>query len=91
MANLTYTRRKVAGLCVGCGAKLEGNSPFLKCGICIKLDREKREKKQEEMKKKYSSMRKKGGLSLKDVMNLAVENHCSYGEMVVRLQKEGIE
>ena len=45
----------------------------------------------EEREKKYSSMKKKGGLSLKDVLNLAVENHCSYGEMVVRLQKEGIE
>lgn len=83
MANLTYTRRKAAGLCVRCGARLEKNSPYLKCGLCLGQERKEREK--------YSSMRKKDGLSLKDVMNLAAENHCSYGEMVVRLQKEGIE
>ena len=84
MANLTYTRRKAAGLCVRCGTRLEKNSPYLKCGACIATEREEREKK-------YSSMKKKGGLSLKDVMTLAAENHCTYGEMVVRLQKEGIE
>lgn len=84
MANLTYTRRKAAGLCVRCGARLEKNSPYLKCGLCLGQEREEREKK-------YSSMKKKGGLSLKDVMTLAAENHCTYGERVVRLQKEGIE
>ena len=78
-----YKAKAAAGLCVRCGARLEKNSPFLKCGSCIAAEREEREKK-------YSSMKKKGGLSLKDVMTLAAENHCTYGEMVVRLQKEVI-
>lgn len=82
--NVTYENRKAAGLCVRCGARLE-NSLFLKCDICKKKEREERERREMEKRKN------RGGLSLSDVMKLAAANHCSYGEMVVRLRTEGIE
>ena len=84
MKNNTYESRKAAGLCVRCGARLE-NSISLKCDICKKKEREERENRQTEKRNN------KGRLSIGDVMKLAAENHCSYGEMVVRLRKAGIE
>lgn len=83
--NLTYKNRKAAGLCTYCGAKLE-DPTFMRCDICRKAAREARARK---LKDKNKS--RKGGLSISDVMKLAAENRCSYGEMVVKLRKEGIE
>lgn len=78
-----YRQRKAAHRCVRCGARLPEKYNMVYCPDC----RERVTKIHTEPRR---AERRTEALTISEVVRMASERHISYGEMVLRIEKEGL-
>lgn len=76
--------------CSRCGAKLPESWVNRKCAICKVYDADARRIARNKPKPIQPRKKPAGVLTISQVVRLASERHISYGEMVLRIEKEGL-
>lgn len=78
-----YRQRKAEHRCVRCGARLPEKYKMVYCSDC-------REAVQKIHTEPRRAERRTEALTISQVVRMAAERHISYGEMVLRIEKEGL-
>jgi hypothetical protein len=79
MIDRRYHKLKDEGRCVTCGCRLPEDWTFVKCAICIEINRSY----------KKAQKPKHEGMSLDEMAKEAHDKHLTYGQLQALKMKEG--